>query len=178
MKVINSSHKMSIVVVTMFLWALCSQQVSAQAKKSKAAYENIMTRASVRSFQDRTVEDDLIEQLLRAGMAAPTAVDKRPWHFVVVTDKEKLRGITEACPNARAVEDAPLAIVVCGDTTKMLKRGGVIVDNFWIMDCSAATENILLAANSLGLGAVWCNAAKHKDSDKSVSQVLGLPDYI
>lgn len=96
--------------------------------QSNSVIENIMTRASVRSYQEKAVEKDKIVTLLKAGMAAPSAVDKRPWHFVVVTDRKLLDGLAKANPNAAFAKKAPLAIVVCGDMTKTLQSGG---SDFW-----------------------------------------------
>ena len=136
--------------------------------------DNILARTSVRSYQDRPVEQEKIEKLLRAGMAAPSAVDKRPWHFVVVTDRQVLNGLAEANPNAGMAARAPLAIVVCGDKTKALPR----VPDYWVQDVAAATENILLAAQGMGLGAVWTGTYPVTDRVEKVAAVLNLPDYI
>src|SRR3712207_5915985 len=88
------------------------------------AYQNIVTRTSVRAYTDAPVESEKIEKLLRAGMAAPSAVNKQPWHFIVVTDKAVLSRIPEVNPNAGMAAKAPLAIVVCGDLTKALQDRG------------------------------------------------------
>lgn len=136
--------------------------------------DNILARTSIRSYQDRPVEQDKIEKLLRAGMAAPSAVDKRPWHFIVVTDKQVLEGLAQANPNAGMAARAPLAIVVCGDKTKALTR----VPDYWVQDVSAATENILLAAQGMGLGAVWTGTYPVTDRVEKVAAVLNLPEHI
>ena len=122
---------------------------------SEVVINNILQRTSVRSYEDRPVEKEKIEKLLRAGMAAPTAVNKQPWHFIVVTDKDQLQNLAEANPNAGMAAKAPLAIVVCGDMNKALEGDA---REFWVQDCSAATENILLAATGMGLGSVWTQA--------------------
>ena len=140
-----------------------------------AIVECIMTRTSIRQYTDQTVSADTIETLLRAGMAAPTAVNKQPWHFVAITDREKLDGIATANPNAGMAKKAPLAIVVCGDMKKALEGPARA---FWIQDCSAATENILLAAHALGLGAVWTGLYPNEDWTKAVSELLKLPETI
>jgi len=136
--------------------------------------DNILARTSIRSYQDRPVEQDKIEKLLRAGMAAPSAVDKRPWHFIVVTDRQVLDGLAQANPNAGMAARAPLAIVVCGDKTKALTR----VPDYWVQDASAATENILLAAHGMGLGAVWTGTYPVTDRVEKVTAVLNLPEHI
>ena len=138
-------------------------------------YENILTRASVRTYLDKPVDSAKIERLLRAGMAAPSAADKRPWHFVVVTDRELLDGLAKANPNAGFAKKAPLAIVVCSDMNKTLQGGG---KDFWIQDVSAVSENILLAAHAMGLGAVWTGTYPAPDRCKAVAEVLGLPKYL
>lgn len=138
-------------------------------------YENILTRAGVRTYLDKPVDSAKIERLLRAGMAAPSAADKRPWHFVVVTDRELLDGLAKANPNAGFAKKAPLAIVVCGDMNKTLQGGG---KDFWIQDVSAVSENILLAAHAMGLGAVWTGTYPAPDRCKAVAEVLGLPKYL
>lgn len=137
--------------------------------------KNIMTRTSVRQYKNQPVEKDKIETLLRAGMAAPSAVNKQPWHFVVVTDAKQLEAIADANPNAGMCEGAPLAIVVCGDISKALEGGG---RDFWIQDASAASENILLAANGIGLGGVWTGTYPNPDRVKAISQVLKLSAHI
>lgn len=147
----------------------------AVASPEEAVYENILTRASVRTYLDKPVDITKIERLLRAGMAAPSAADKRPWHFVVVTDRKLLDGLAKANPNAGFAKKAPLAIVVCGDMTKTLQGGG---KDFWIQDVSAASENILLAAHAMGLGAVWTGTYPAPDRCKAVAEVLGLPENI
>lgn len=140
-----------------------------------AVLSNIATRVSVRNYLDKPVESAKVEQMLRAGMAAPSAVNRQPWHFVVVTDKAQLEALSKANPHAGMLEKAPLAIVVCGDMKKALDGRA---REFWIQDCSAATENILLAANALGLGAVWTGTYPSEERCKAVSEVLNLPEHI
>lgn len=137
-----------------------------------AVYNNILSRASVRSYQDKAVENDKVEKLLRAGMAAPSAVNKQPWHFVVVTDKQVLASLAEANPHAEYAKEAPLAIVVCGDMDKALEGEA---REFWVQDCSAATQNILLAAHGMGLGAVWTGAYPSMERCNAIAKVLQLP---
>ena len=137
--------------------------------------ETIMTRTSIRQYTDKPVEKEKIEAMLRAGMAAPTAVNAQPWHFVVVSDKAKLGELAAANPHAGMLKSAPLAIVVCGDMTKAMEGKG---RQFWIQDCSAATENILLAAHAQGLGAVWTALYPMEERIQPVSEALKLPDTL
>ena len=142
---------------------------------SEVVLNNILNRTSVRSYKDKPVEKEKIEKLLRAGMAAPTAVNKQPWHFIVVTDKSQLQKLSEANPYAEMAAKAPLAIVVCGDMDKALKGEA---REFWVQDCSAATENILLAATGMELGAVWTGTYPSKERCAAVAKVLGLPESL
>ena len=137
--------------------------------------ETIMTRTSVRKYADRPVEKEKIEAMLRAGMAAPTAVNKQPWHFVVVNDRAKLNELAAANPRAKMLQTVPLAIVVCGDMNKAMQGKG---QAYWIQDCSAATENILLAAHAQGLGAVWTGVYPMEDRIQPLSKTLKLPETV
>lgn len=139
------------------------------------AIETIMTRTSIRSFTDRAVSADTVETLLRAGMAAPTAVNLQPWHFVVVNDRAKIDELGGNGRQSQMWHESPLVIVVCGNMEKAMEGAG---QAFWVQDCSAATENILLAAHALGLGAVWTGCYPIEDRVANISQVLGLPEHI
>lgn len=142
---------------------------------SNQVLDNIMTRTSVRAYEDKPVEEAKVEQMLRAAMAAPTAINKQPWDFVIVDDPVKLKELADSLPNARMVAKAPLAIVVCGNFRKTIEGDGH--DN-WIADASAATENLLLAAHSLGLGAVWTGVYPSFHRVGIIQEVLNLPDHI
>lgn len=140
---------------------------------NNAAIQNIMTRTSVRKFKQQPVEDAKIEQLLRAGMAAPTADDRQPWHFVVLKDSKDIERY--AASNSRHADDirrTPLFIFVCADTTRMAEGMG---RDLWIQDCSAVSENILLAANALGLGACWTTIYPIQKKVVGISRTLKLP---
>ena len=142
---------------------------------SEAVLNTILKRTSIRSYKNKPVEKEEREKLLRAGMAAPTAMNKQPWHFVVVTDKGQLQKLSEANPYAAMAAKAPLAIVVCGDMNKAAEGNA---REFWIQDCSAATENILLATTGMGLGAVWTGTYPSKERCADVAKVLGLPESL
>ena len=137
--------------------------------------ETIFNRTSIRSYSDQKVEKDQIMTLLRAGMSAPSAVNKQPWAFVVIDDKDLMGKIGDEFKNAGMVKKASCAIIVCGDMNLTL---GGDVQEFWVQDCSAATENILLAAHSLGLGAVWCGVYPNKERAKALKTILSLPENI
>ena len=137
--------------------------------------ENIATRTSIRAYTEVPVEQAKIEKMLKAAMAAPTAMNKQPWHFVVITDKDQLKALSETSPYSGMVAKAPLAIAVCGDMLKAMDGGG---RDFWIQDASAATQNLLLAAHAVGLGAVWTGVYPDLDRCKSIAEVLSLPENI
>lgn len=143
-------------------------------KTQNEVLENIMTRTSVRKFTDQPIKEDVFNLLLKAGMAAPSAVNAQPWAFVVVTDREVLDALNEIKPWFN-LSTAQGAIVVCGDMNKALEGNG---REYWIQDCSAASENILLSAHALGLGAVWCGVYPGDEIVKGVSSVLSLPENI
>ena len=165
---------MKKIVTISLLLAMCVLNVSAQCENcSNEAIKNIMTRTSIRKYTDQPVSKTDIETLLRAGMAAPTAVNRQPWHFVAVTDKAKLKELSGG--RGGMLEQCALAIVVCGNMEKTMKGKG---QEFWIQDCSAATENILLAANALGLGAVWTGGYPMEERVASISKALKLPETI
>ena len=137
--------------------------------------ETIFNRTSIRSYSDQKVEKDQIMTLLKAGMSAPSAVNKQPWEFIVIDDKDLMGKIGDEFKNAGMVKKASCAIIVCGDMNLTL---GGDVQEFWVQDCSAATENILLAAHSLGLGAVWCGIYPGKERIEKLSNLLSLPENI
>ena len=132
----------------------------------------IMTRRSIRSYEQRPVERDRIEILLRAAMQAPSGHDRQPWHFVVITERALLSAITEFHPYAKMLRKAPSAILVCGDT-------GIEESVEYInTDCSAATQNLLLAAHAMGIGAVWLGIYPRTERVEGMRGLLGLPSRI
>lgn len=128
--------------------------------------ENILTRRSVRSYTEQDVEPEKIEAILEAGMAAPSGKNGQPWDFIVLTRREILDEMAERLPYAKMLREARVAIAVCADRTK---------SPYWYVDCSAAAENILLAAHALGLGAVWTATYPYRDRMDVVKELCGLP---
>lgn len=141
---------------------------------TQAVLDNIMTRCSIRQFTDREIGKDTLDNIVRAGMAAPSAMDKRPWSFIVVTDRAALDSLNAHHPYAN-LKTATAAIIVCGVMDRTIEGEG---QEYWVQDCSAATENILLAAHAYGLGAVWCGVYPVKERIADVSAVLGIPEGI
>ena len=168
----------SIFAVSM-LFMSCNTGSDAQSEScdtTSAVITNIMTRASVRQFTDQKIAADTLEQLIKCGMAAPSAVNAQPWAFVVVTDREVLDSLEAHHPYSN-LKTAAAAIIVCGDMERALKGPA---QEYWVQDCSAATENILLAAHAYGLGAVWCGVYHGPDSERvpAVTKTLELPEGI
>ena len=134
--------------------------------------EAIFTRRSVRDFTHDPVSQEEIEKLLKAGMQAPSAGNEQPWHFVVIDDPDILHAVPEFHPYSKMLLDAPLAIQVCSDRKLEIKRAS------WIQDCSAATQNILLAAHAMGLGAVWLGIFPKSERVFGMQKLLNLPKDI
>ena len=136
--------------------------------------DTIMTRTSVRKFKDTPVGEENLAIILRAAMAAPSAINRQPWAFVVINDRSILNAIGKSLPYAKAMYSAPLAIAVCGN----LKMKLPIYKDFWVQDCSAATQNMLLAAKAMGLGSLWMGVYPIEHLQKSISEILQLPKHI
>ena len=141
-----------------------------------SAFETIHGRTSIRSYTAEYVSDEQVEQLLRAAMAAPSSRNIQPWFFYVIRDAETLSELAESLPFAKMLASAPLAIVVCGDTLKGNPNEEQLKN--WVMDCSAATQNLLLAAQAMGLGAVWTGVYPYADRIKSVRDILDIPNHL
>ena len=141
----------ALVAVSVRLMIVSNQGSEESDDSSNQAIECIMTRASVRNYKPEPVNDSIVNTVLKAGMAAPTAANQQAWHFVVVTDQALKDSITDAFQWTKMVRGCAFAVVVCGDKTRLFdgdrENGG-----FWVQDCSAASENMLLAAHALGLG--------------------------
>ncbi|MFI3261329.1 MAG: nitroreductase family protein [Rikenellaceae bacterium] len=148
--------------------------IEREMTKAEVGLDLIFSRSSVRSYTDRKVSVNTMELLLQAGMAAPTAGNRQPWRFVVVSTREILDSIPAIIPGAHMAAKSQHAIVVCGLPSKAL------VPEYWVQDCSAATENILLAAHAMGLGAVWCGAYPNNAEDKvgRLQKLLSLPEDV
>lgn len=167
------------VIATMILSG-CKSRESAPS-----ALDVIMSRTSIRSFTGDPVSKEQLETILKAGMAAPTAMNSQPWRFVVVTDKEKIASVFGSGFRGEMFTNAGAVIVVCGQTTMMRKPFGQpdapeteVQNMFWYEDCSAAAENILLAVKALGLGAVWTAGYPAEERIAPIAEALGIPSGI
>ena len=135
----------------------------------KETIKTIFSRRSIRKYTGEPVSEADIKTLLEAAMAAPSASNNKPWHFVAVTEREALDALAEAHPYGKMLTQAPLCIAVCGDPA---------ISDYWEQDCSAATENLLVAVAALDLGAVWLGVHPRDDRLKVVQQILGIPEAI
>lgn len=183
---INSYKMKTRIIISAFISAValtamisCSNKDNnygpAESTGSPEAIQNIMTRTSVRQYTGKAIPDDTVTIMLKAAMAAPSAINKQPWKFVVVKDQELRDKIGAAVQGVGdKTKTAGSVILVCGDKTKFIEQA----PEYWVQDCSAATENLLLAANALGLGAVWCGVYPVMDRVKDVTEILGLPSNL
>ena len=136
--------------------------------------ECLFSRRSIRAYQSKDVGDDLVRDILKAAMAAPSAVAKDPWNFVVIRNHDMLTKIADVLPNGKMLADAPLGIVVCGDLDRAHDRQL----SYLLQDCSASIENLLLAVNILGLGACWLGVHPREKRMTHIRTLLNIPDEV
>lgn len=136
----------------------------------------IFARRSIRKYQKDEIPDSTIRDLLEAAMAAPSAVENDPWHFIVIRDKTTMKNLAKGLPNGKdMLEHAPLAIVVCGDINKAHRQS----ESYMLQDCSAAIENLLIAVSMLGLGACWIGVHPRQERIEHVRKIFNtMPEYI
>jgi len=134
--------------------------------------KEIFERRSIRKYSNLSISDSDTENILRAAMSAPSAGNQQPWEFILVKDKNIMSDITKIHPYSQMLNEAQLAIVVCADLDKEKHSG------YWVQDCSAATENILIEAQHLGLGSVWLGVYPREDRVKGIKEILNLPEKV
>jgi nitroreductase len=132
----------------------------------------IIGRRSIRKYKSEKIEKSKIIDILRAGMYAPSAVNKQPWHFIVIDDREIMQKIMEIHQSSKMLETASHAVLICGDENLQHDKG------FWIADCGAATENILLAAKSLDIGSCWIGVYPRENRMDAFKKLFSLPPHI
>ncbi len=154
-------------LLVLFVVASCS---TSSEKGDKGKYneviENIFERKSVRSYQEKSISRDTLELLVRAGMAAPSAMNRQPWNFFVSTERAKMDSLSGKLPYAKMLSESAAVIVVLGSEE---------ISKLWVYDCCAAVENILLAAESMGLGAVWTAAHPFEERMDAIREVYSIP---
>jgi len=172
---------MTMAAVLLTAASCCKSEAPAQ----KGALEVIKARTSIRSFTGEKLSEEQLNTLLDAAMAAPTAANIQPWRFVVITDDAVKAGLYEGERHKAMVTGAGAVIIVCGETTRLRKPHGdenaepvLAPNNYWYEDCSAATENLLLAATALDLGAVWLSCYPNEKSVERIREYLDLPDNV
>lgn len=131
--------------------------------------EAIFTRRSIRRYTKEPIAKEVIQRLLEAGMSAPSACDFQPWHLIVIDDRKILDEIPSFHKHAGMLSEAPLAILVCGEPD---------TSRYWQQDCAAVSQNILLAAHALGLGAVWLGLYPREQRTQPVQKLLGIPEAV
>jgi len=136
--------------------------------QSSEALHWIFARRSIRKFTGQPVEEEKIQAILEAAMAAPSAHNAKPWHFIVVRDREKLKTLAEKHPYAKMCHKAGAAIVVCADSKT--------APGYWVLDCAAATQNMLLAGTALGLGTVWIGMHPREERKRMFRPLFGIPE--
>jgi len=136
------------------------------------ALDALLTRRSIRRFTGEDVDESAVTKMISAATAAPSAMNQQPWSFVVLRDADLQKRIPEIHPHAAMAKQAPVSIVLCGDLTNIQRQ------EFLAQDCAAATENLLLAAHALGLGAVWCGIHPNEDRESDFRSLLGLPESV
>ena len=173
--------------IVLFITVAAAMLSGCKTQESTAgALDVIMTRTSIRNFTGEPVPQEQLETILKAGMAAPTAMNSQPWRFVVVTDREKMAQVFGQGPRSEMFQTAGAVIVVCGESTSSMRKPfgqpdapEVEMENmFWYEDCSAAAENILLAAHALGLGAVWTAGYPGMQRVAPIAEALGIPEKV
>lgn len=135
-------------------------------------FEALYTRRSIRKYTDEDISDDDLHSMLKAAMLAPSAMNERPWHFVVVREAATRAALSEATPYVKMAAHAPVVIVVCGDLNEEKAKG------HWEQDCSAAIENLLLAARGKNIGTVWCAVHPEAERVANVRRILGIPGHV
>lgn len=189
-EIIDNPMKKNLLLGVVFFSALVVSACGSGDEAKSTGVDNetiqtIMQRKSVRAFTDQAIPAEYMEAMLKAAMAAPTGSNIQPWHFVVLTDKSKYARVFENNFNMRIFNSAAAVVVFCADTTvtrppRDNPDGAPVTrpNGTWRDDMGACTENFLLAAESLGLGAVWTAAYPYSDRYSSMKRELGMPDSI
>lgn len=172
----NLLKTLTVYAITLVLTTMVSCNSNKNDSMNTTTAIDVMhQRTSVRSYQNRPVSKEQLETLVKAGMAAPSAMNKQPWRFIIVDDKDILQALGKDIQTSKMVQQAPAAIVVCGD---MQLAGEGWLQQYWIQDCSVASQNILLAITDMGLGGVWTSVYPAPERMKIVSNILNLPEHI
>jgi nitroreductase len=162
-----------IVITLVLIREQCQPRVTVSGSnngRNHMSIDIIFKRRSIRKFTSDKIRDSDIQHLLEAGMAAPSANNRQPWQFVVVTERTTLDRLGDVHPYGKMLYEATLAIAVCGEPE--------VSGAYWIQDCAAATENILIAVAGLDLGAVWLGCTPRNERVEAVQTVLNIPEEV
>lgn len=178
----NKTHLLSLLLaIALFITTYKLVELKTEKEKEPPAVSQkeailsvIHNRKSVRKYTDQKVSKEDLVTIMKAGMAAPTGHDARPWQFIALTDRPTMLELRKELVWASGLDSSPAAIVVCGDMNKVNEKN----TEFWITDNSAATQNMLLAIEGMGLGGVWCTLYPGKDRMEHARKVLNLPEHI
>lgn len=135
-------------------------------------YDVLFGRRSIRKYADRSIPDASLQNILKAAMAAPSAGNQQPWQFIMIRDRAVLDRIPDVHPYASMMTEAQAAVLVCGDLSLEKHEG------YWVQDCSAATQNLLLAVQAEGLGGVWLGVYPRRPRMTGLSELVGLPEHV
>jgi nitroreductase len=152
--------------------AILSCNPTQKELRMKEIQDIIINRRSIRKYKTNAVSQHQIEKLLQAAMYAPSANNLQPWHFVVVTERSTLNQIMDIHPYAKMLKNAPLAILVCAD--QQIEK----TEGYWVQDCSAAIQNIMLSAYGMGLASVWLGVYPRQERMLSIKKLFSLPEHI
>lgn len=141
---------------------------------SEIILENINNRCSTRVFNDEKISLDDIKTIIKSAFCAPSATNLQPWEYIIITDEDKVLYMRNIHPYAQMFETATAGIVVCGNLDKVIPN----YEDFWVQDCSAATQNILLAANALGISSVWTGIYPVKERCEKLKEYFNMPENI
>jgi len=136
------------------------------------AQEVLYSRRSIRNYSTEPVSDLALQEILEAAMSAPSAGNQQPWHFVMIDDRKLLDQVPDIHPHALMCREAPVAVLVCGDPTLEKHQG------YWVQDCAAATENLLLSIHALGLGGVWVGVYPREERITRLRKLLNIPEHV
>jgi len=134
--------------------------------------EAILTRRSIRKYNNKEVSKELINIILKCGMYAPSSYNQQLWEFIIIDKREILDKIPEIHPNSNMIREVNIAILVCGNLNEKINQ------SYWTQDCSAATQNLLISAASLGLGSIWLGIYPREDRIIGLKKLLNLPEHI
>jgi nitroreductase len=163
-----------IVMLCMGITNIVLAQNTKENTSTKDAITTILNRKSVREFTGKMLTNETLDTLAKAGMAAPSAMNKQPWVFILINDKKTLNQLADSLPSAKMLYKAGGAIVVCGDQKKNIAGNEL----FWVEDCAAASQNILIAVESLEMGAVWTGVFPDNKKMATVRTILEIPSDV